>query len=118
MCIRDRADFGSAVMFFQTMSILLSNPRFSKTLDFLNILITRHTGSVEAKQTEAMIRLAFSPYVLDSVMVQTVEIERAGNDFGTVYDIEPLQNGDIWLGTRKGALRLRWQLVANWRLPK
>lgn len=82
------ADFGSAVMFFQTMSILLSNPRFSKTLDFLNILITRHTGSVEAKQTEAMIRLAFSPYVLDSVMVQTVEIERAGNDFGTVYDIE------------------------------
>lgn len=82
------ADFGSAVLFFQTMSTLLSNPEFAKPLDFLQVLITRHSGSVEAKQTEAMIRLAFEPYVLDPVMVQTVEIERAGNDFGTVYEIE------------------------------
>lgn len=91
------ADFGSAVMFFQTMGALLSNPRFAKPLEFLNILITRHTGSVEAKQTEAMIRLAFAPYVLDDVMVQTVEIERAGNDFGTVYDIEqPRGSGEAY----------------------
>lgn len=82
------ADFGSAVMFFQTMAELLENPRFSKPLDFLKILITRHTGSNDAKQTEAMIRLAFAPYVLDEVMVQSVEIERAANDFGSVYDIE------------------------------
>lgn len=91
------ADFGSAVMFFQTMAALLSDPHFAKPLDFLNILITRHTGSVEAKQTEAMIRLAFAPYVLDDVMVQTVEIERAGNDFGTVYDIEqPRGSGEAY----------------------
>ena len=91
------ADFGSAVMFFQTMATLLANPRFAKPLDFLNILITRHTGSVEAKDTEAMIRLAFKPFVLEQVMVQTVEIERAGNDFGTVYDIEqPRGSGEAY----------------------
>lgn len=44
-----------------------------------------------------MIRLAFAPYVLDDVMVQTVEIERAGNDFGTVYDIEqPRGSGEAY----------------------
>jgi len=29
----------------------------------------------------------------------------------TIYDIEPLRDGDIWLGTRKGAMRLRWRGV-------
>lgn len=82
------ADFGSAVMFFSTMADLLEDRRFGKPMDFLKILITRHSGSNDAKQTEAMIRLAFQPYVLDETMVQTVEIERAANDFGSVYDIE------------------------------
>lgn len=82
------ADFGSAVLFCQTMSALLSNPRFAKALEFMRILITRHSGTVEAKNTEAMIRLAFQPFVLEPVMVQTVEVERASNDFGTIYEIE------------------------------
>jgi chromosome partitioning protein len=81
------ADFGSAVLFWQTMATLMESPRFAKPLGFLKVLITRHMGSAEAKQTEAMIRLAFGTHVMESVMVQTVEIERAGNDFGTVYEI-------------------------------
>jgi diguanylate cyclase (GGDEF)-like protein len=28
---------------------------------------------------------------------------------GLIYDIEPLTNGDLWLATRAGALRLRWR---------
>jgi diguanylate cyclase (GGDEF)-like protein len=28
---------------------------------------------------------------------------------GLIYDIEPLANGDLWLATRAGALRLRWR---------
>lgn len=82
------ADFGSVVLFWQTMATLMESPRFKKPLDFLKVLITRHTGSAEAKQTEAMIRLAFGGHVIESVMLQTVEIERAGNDFGTVYEIQ------------------------------
>ena len=82
------ADFGSAILFCQTMASLLSNERFTHPLDFLRILITRHSGTVEARNTEAMIRIAFEPHVLEPVMVQTVEVERAANDFGTIYDIE------------------------------
>lgn len=82
------ADFGSAVLFFQAMAALMSEPRFGRPLEFLRILVTRHTGNKEAKDTEAMIRIAFRPFVLDPVMVQTIEVERASNDFGAVYDIE------------------------------
>ena len=64
------------VLFWQTMATLMESPRFKKPLDFLKVLITRHTGSAEAKQTEAMIRLAFGGHVIESVMLQTVEIER------------------------------------------
>jgi len=82
------ADFGSAVLFFQAMASLMSHPNFARPMEFIRILITRHTGNKEAKDTEAMIRLAFRPFVLDPVMVQTIEVERASNDFGAVYDIE------------------------------
>lgn len=82
------ADFGSAVLFFQAMATLTGDPRFGRPLEFLRILVTRHTGNKEAKDTEAMIRIAFRPFVLDPVMVQTIEVERASNDFGAVYDIE------------------------------
>jgi chromosome partitioning protein len=82
------ADFGSSVLFCQTMATLLGDRRFDKPLEFLKVLITRHTGTAEAKNTEAMIRLAFGQDVLDNIMVQTVEIERAANDFGSVYEIQ------------------------------
>ena len=28
--------------------------------------------------------------------------------YGSVYDVEPLANGEVWLGTRAGAVRPRW----------
>lgn len=82
------ADFGSAVAFCNTMSMLLSNVSTRRPIEFLRILLTRHSGTSEAKTTESMIRLAFDPFVLEPMMVQTVVIERASNDFGTIYDIE------------------------------
>lgn len=85
------ADFGSVVLFFETMATLFSESRFKSSLEFLKVCITRHTGTVEAKNTEAMIRVAFQQYVLDPVMVQTVEVERCFNDFGTVYESERLR---------------------------
>lgn len=85
------ADFGSVVLFFETMATLFSAGRFKTSLEFLKVCITRHTGTVEAKNTEAMIRVAFQQYVIDPVMVQTVEVERCFNDFGTVYESERLR---------------------------
>jgi chromosome partitioning protein len=82
------ADFASAVLYSQTMASVLGQKKIAHPLDFLRVLITRHSGSAEAKDTEAMIRVAFKPHVLESTMVHTVEVERATNDFGSIYDIE------------------------------
>lgn len=82
------ADFASAVLFCHTMSTVFVRPAFSKKRDFMKILITRHTGTAESANTEAMIRMAFRPHVLEAAMVQTAELGRANNDFGTIYDIE------------------------------
>ncbi|MFM1990349.1 MAG: hypothetical protein RJA99_3306 [Pseudomonadota bacterium] len=82
------ADFASAVLYSQTMASVLNQKKIAHPLEFLRVLITRHSGSAEAKDTEAMIRVAFKPHVLESAMVHTVEVERATNDFGSIYDIE------------------------------
>jgi chromosome partitioning protein len=82
------ADFGSADLFTQSIGTLLSSPPFNRPRDFLRVMVTKHSGTSEAQNVEAMIRLAFSPFVLSGAMVQTVEMERAVNDFGTIYEIE------------------------------
>lgn len=82
------ADFGSVDLFAKTMGTLLSSPPFDRPRDFLSVMVTKHTNNDEARDVEAMTRLAFKPHVLAGAMVQTVEVERAVNDFGTVYETE------------------------------
>jgi chromosome partitioning protein len=82
------ADFGSADLFTKTMGTLLSSAPFDRPRDFLSVMVTKHTNNAEARDVEAMTRLAFKPHVLAGAMVQTVEVERAVNDFGTVYETE------------------------------
>jgi len=81
-------DFGSAILYMESMASLMANPRFAHPLEFLQVLITRHTGSAEARKAEAMIRHSFDPHVLTPYTLQTVELERASNDIGTIYDIQ------------------------------
>ena len=91
------ADFGSADLFTKTMGSLLSSPVFNRPRDFLSVMVTKHTNNAEARDVEAMIRLAFTPHVLAGAMVQTVEVERAVNDFGTVYETEhPRGSGEAY----------------------
>lgn len=81
-------DFGSAILYLESMAALMANPRFGHPLEFLRVVITRHTGSAEARKAEAMIRHSFDPYVLTPYTLQTVEVERASNDVGSIYDIQ------------------------------
>jgi chromosome partitioning protein len=91
------ADFGSADLFTKTMGTLLSSSPFNRPRDFLSVMVTKHTNNAEARDVEAMTRLAFKPHVLAGAMVQTVEVERAVNDFGTVYETEhPRGSGDAY----------------------
>ena len=81
-------DFGSAVLYAQTMSALKRDPRFSRPLDFFRVLLTLHSGSGEAKNTEAALRMLLKEYVLEHAMPMSVEIERSAADLGTVYEID------------------------------
>lgn len=81
-------DFGSAVLYAQTMSTLKRDGRFSRPLDFFRVLLTMHSGSGEAQNTEAALRMLLKDYVLHNAMPVSVEIERASADLGTVYETE------------------------------
>lgn len=81
-------DFGSAVLYAQTMSALKRDSRFSRPLDFFRVLLTLHTGSGEAKNTEAALRMLLKDYVLEHIMPVSVEIERSATELGTVYETE------------------------------
>lgn len=81
-------DFGSAVLYAQTMSTLKRDRRFSRPLDFFRVLLTMHSGSGEAQNTEAALRMLLKDYVLHNAMPVSVEIERASADLGTVYETE------------------------------
>lgn len=77
-------DFGSSVLFFGTLAEFFESSKH--VLDFQRVLVTKHTGSEEAKKAEALIRLAYEPFVLEPEMPITVELERQTNNFSTVYE--------------------------------
>jgi len=79
-------DFSSSVLYCRTLQKLLDS--FDHNLEFFRILITRHSGTNEANRLEALLRQVYGEYVLTHHMVQTVEIEKATNDLGTVYEID------------------------------
>ena len=81
-------DFGSSAQFFKSMAELFKHASFSQKLEFVRVLITNHSGTGEAQQPEAMIRLSYGDIVLDPYMVHTVELERATNDVKTVYETQ------------------------------
>ena len=81
-------DFGSAVLYAQTMSTLKRDKRFSRPLDFFRVLLTMHSGSGESQNTEAALRMLLKEYVMENVMPISVEVERASADLGTVYETE------------------------------
>jgi diguanylate cyclase (GGDEF)-like protein len=47
------------------------------------------------------------PLLSDGKQVEA--LAAACTPHGLIYDIEPLANGDLWLATRSGVLRLRWR---------
>ena len=77
-------DYASFVMLTGTLSNLFDV--LNKEITFFRILLTKHSGSNEAIEIENMIRKQFGDYVLNNYMKETVEIAKATNDLGTVYE--------------------------------
>lgn len=79
-------DYSSFIMYTATLRNMfreLSN----KKLDYLRILLSKHNSSNEALQMENMMREQFGRYILSNHMCETVEVSKAANEIGTIYDV-------------------------------
>jgi chromosome partitioning protein len=79
------ADFGSYVTFTGTLAELFDS--IGKSFDFFRILLTKHSGSLEAQGVETLMRERFGRYMLINHVVNSVEIEKASGRFGSVYEL-------------------------------
>jgi chromosome partitioning protein len=80
------SDYSSFAAYTNTLKTLF--PQLpSKKLDYLRIVLTKHTGSNEALQMENMMREQFGRYILTNHMCETVEVPKAANEIGTIYDV-------------------------------
>lgn len=79
-------DYSSFVMYSSTLSSLFSELP-AKELTYLRILLTKHPGSNEALQMETLMREQYGRYILSNHMCETVEVSKAANEMGTVYDV-------------------------------
>ncbi len=79
-------DYASFIMYTATLRNMFRELS-SKKLDYLRILLSKHTGSNEALQMENMMREQFGRYILSNHMCETVEVSKAANEIGTIYDV-------------------------------
>lgn len=80
------SDYSSFIMFTATLRNMFKELA-TKKLEYLRILISKHNSSNEALQMENMMREQFGRYILANHMCETVEVPKAANEIGTIYDI-------------------------------
>lgn len=80
------SDYSSFIMYMGTLKNLFKEVS-NKKLEYLRILLSKHTGSNEALQMESMMREQFGRYILTNHMCDTIEVPKAANEIGTIYDI-------------------------------
>jgi chromosome partitioning protein len=80
------ADYSSFIMYTATLKNLFRELS-QKKLEYLRILISKHSGNNEAMQMENMMREQFGRYILSNHMCDTIEVSKAANEIGTIYDV-------------------------------
>jgi len=79
-------DYSSFVMYAGTLHSLLQYLP-DKKMEYLRILLSKHNGNNEALQMENMMRQQLGSYILTNHMCDTVEVAKAANEIGTIYDV-------------------------------
>jgi chromosome partitioning protein len=79
-------DYSSFIMFTATLKNLFKEMP-DKKLEYFRILLSKHSGNNEALQMENMMREQFGRYILANHMCETVEVAKAANEIGTIYDV-------------------------------
>lgn len=79
-------DYSSFIMYTATLRNMFKELT-NKKLSYLRILLSKHNGNNEALQMENMMREQFGRYILTNHMCETVEVAKAANEIGTIYDV-------------------------------
>lgn len=79
-------DYSSFIMFTATLRNMFRELE-GKKLTYLRILISKHNNSNEALQMENMMREQLGRYILTNHMCETIEVAKAANEIGTIYDV-------------------------------
>jgi chromosome partitioning protein len=77
-------DHASFVMLCSSLSQVFSSP--DKRINYLKILLTKHTESKTALSKEKTIRNLYGSFVMDSIMPMTVEVESSADAHSSIYD--------------------------------
>jgi len=79
-------DYSSFIMYTATLRSLFRELS-DKKLEYFRILISKHNGNNESMQMENMMREQFGRYILSNHMCDTIEVSKAANEIGTIYDV-------------------------------
>jgi len=79
-------DYSSFIMYTATLRNMFKELA-TKKLEYLRVLLSKHNSSNEALQMENMMREQFGRYILSNHMCETVEVSKAANEIGTIYDV-------------------------------
>jgi len=88
-------DLASFVMFSKSLGSIFT--QLDKRLDYARLLITKHPGTATARKVEADIRNLYGEFVISTAVVQTTEVEKACDQFTSVYDLnKPLSSREAY----------------------
>lgn len=79
-------DYSSFIMYTATLRNMFKELP-NKKMDYFRILLSKHSGNNEALQMENMMREQFGRFILTNHMCETIEVAKAANEIGTIYDI-------------------------------
>lgn len=79
-------DYSSFIMYTGTLRNLFKELP-EKKLEYLRILISKHPGNKESEIMEDVMKEQFGRYLLKNHMCETIEVAKAANQIGTIYDI-------------------------------
>jgi chromosome partitioning protein len=79
-------DYSSFIMYTATLRNMFKELP-DKKLEYFRIMLSKHSGSNEALQMENMMREQFGRFILSNHMCETVEVAKAANEIGTIYDV-------------------------------
>jgi chromosome partitioning protein len=108
-------DYSSFITYAATLKNIFQNLD-NKSLKYFRILLSKHNGSNESLQMESIMRSQFGQYVLANHMCDTVEVSKAANEIGTIYDVSnPRGSWDTYKRAIQHLDDLNMEIINNFK---